>query len=94
MEGRSKLSIDSALKVSKYVRVEQIKQIPFLEFFHTIPLLSYVRFAKWDEILSYEKAHRRSLNFLWVYIIMLDRLLLHQRVMLKKQNLSKKNITP
>jgi len=55
MEGQSKLSIDSALKVSKYVRVEQIKQIPFLEFFHTIPLLSYVRFAKWDEILSYEK---------------------------------------
>ena len=55
MEGRSKLSIDSALKVSKYVRVEQIKQIPFLEFFHTIPLLSYVRFAKWDKILSYEK---------------------------------------
>lgn len=55
MEGRSKLSIDSALKVSKYVRVEQIKQIPFLEFFHTIPLLSYVRFAKWDEILAYEK---------------------------------------
>ena len=55
MEGRSKLSIDSALKVSKYVRVEQIKQIPFLEFFHTIPLLSYVRFAKWNEIFSYEK---------------------------------------
>ena len=55
MEGRSKLSIDSALKVAKYVRVEQIKQIPFLEFFHTIPLLSYVRFAKWDEILTYKK---------------------------------------
>ena len=55
MEGRSQLSIDSALKVAKYVRVEQIKQIPFLEFFHTIPLLSYVRFAKWDEILTYEK---------------------------------------
>ena len=55
MEGRSELSIESALKVAKYVRIEQIKQIPFLEFFHTIPLLSYVRFAKWDEILSYEK---------------------------------------
>ena len=55
MEGRSKLSIDSALKVSKYVRVEQIKQIPFLEFFHTIPLLSYVRFAKWDKVFSYER---------------------------------------
>jgi tetratricopeptide (TPR) repeat protein len=55
MEGRSRLSIESALKVSKYVRTEQIKQLPFLEFFHTIPLLSYIRFAKWDEILSYDK---------------------------------------
>ena len=55
MEGRSALSIESAIKVSKYVRIEQIKQIPFLEFFHTIPLLSYVRFAKWDEILAYER---------------------------------------
>ena len=67
MEGRSKLSIDSALKVSKYVRVEQIKQIPFLEFFHTIPLLSYVRFAKWDEILSYEKPIKEFKFSLGIY---------------------------
>lgn len=55
MEGMSQLSIDSAVKVSNYVSVEQIKNIPFLEFFHTTPLLSYVRFAKWDDILAYER---------------------------------------
>ena len=53
MEGRSDLSIESALKVAKYVGPEQIRQFPVVEFFHTIPLLSYVRFGKWEEILSY-----------------------------------------
>ena len=53
MEGRSELSIESALKVAKYVGPEQIKQFPVVEFFHTVPLLSYVRFGKWKEILSY-----------------------------------------
>ena len=53
MEGRSGLSIETALKVAKYVGPEQIKQFPVVEFFHTVPLLSYVRFGKWKEILSY-----------------------------------------
>jgi tetratricopeptide (TPR) repeat protein len=55
MEGRSELSIESALKVSKYVSLEQIKMFPTIEYFHTIPLLSYVRFGKWDEILNFAK---------------------------------------
>ena len=55
MEGMSDLSIESAIKVSNYVSPEQIRNIPFLEFFHTIPLLSYVRFAKWDKVFSYAK---------------------------------------
>jgi tetratricopeptide (TPR) repeat protein len=55
MEGMSELSIESAIKVSNYVLPEQIRNIPFLEFFHTIPLLSYVRFAKWDRVFSYER---------------------------------------
>ncbi len=50
MEGRSSLSIESALKVAKYVGPEQIRQFPVVEFFHTVPLLSYVRFGKWEEI--------------------------------------------
>jgi len=53
MEGRSKLSIESALKVSKYVHDDQIKRFPTIEFFKTIPLLSYVRFQKWEEILMF-----------------------------------------
>ena len=52
MEGRSGLSINSALRVAKNVNLDQIKQFPTVEFFHTIPLLSYVRFGKWDEILK------------------------------------------
>ena len=55
MEGMSDLSIESAIKLSNYVSPEQIRNIPFLEFFHTIPLLSYVRFAKWDKVFSYER---------------------------------------
>ena len=55
MEGRSSLSIESALKVAKYVNPNQIRQFPVVEFFHTIPLLSYVRFGKWKEILDYPK---------------------------------------
>jgi len=55
MEGRSELSIDSALKVAKYVGPDQIRQFPVVEFFHTMPLLSYVRFGKWEEILAYPK---------------------------------------
>lgn len=52
MEGRSKLSIESAIRVASNVNVEQVKQFPTIEFFRTIPLLSYVRFGKWDEILA------------------------------------------
>ena len=52
MEGRSALSIESAIRVANNVRVEQVKQFPTIEFFRTIPLLSYVRFGKWEEILA------------------------------------------
>ncbi len=53
MEGRSALSIESALRVAKNVNIEQVKQFPTIEFFRTIPLLSYVRFGKWDEIMKH-----------------------------------------
>jgi len=52
MEGRSELSIESAIKVANNVSLEQIKQFPTVEFYQTIPLLSYVRFGKWEEILN------------------------------------------
>lgn len=52
MEGRSELSIESAIRVAQNVNVEQVEQFPTIEFFRTIPLLSYVRFGRWDEILA------------------------------------------
>ncbi|MCZ6503934.1 MAG: tetratricopeptide repeat protein [Gammaproteobacteria bacterium] len=52
MEGRSQLSIESAIRVADNVNVEQVKQFPTIEFFRTIPQLSYVRFGKWDQILA------------------------------------------
>ncbi len=52
MQGRADLSIESALKVAKNVKIEQVKQFPTIEFFRTIPLLSYVRFGRWDEIMA------------------------------------------
>lgn len=52
MEGRSELSIESAHRVADNVSLDQIKQFPTVEFFKTIPLLSYIRFGKWDEILA------------------------------------------
>lgn len=55
MEGRSKIAIESAHKLSSKVAVEQIKQFPVIEAFHTVPLLSLTQFAKWDDILAAPK---------------------------------------
>ncbi|GMG86535.1 hypothetical protein MNKW57_08560 [Biformimicrobium ophioploci] len=52
MEGRSEVAIEAGEKVAANVRMEQIEQYPAVEFFQTIPLLSLVRFARWDDILS------------------------------------------
>ncbi|MEQ1887793.1 MAG: hypothetical protein ABL951_01290 [Alphaproteobacteria bacterium] len=55
MEGRSKVAIDSAIKLGEKVTVAQIKQFPVIEAFHTIPLLALTQFAKWDDILAAPK---------------------------------------
>lgn len=57
MQGQSALSIDSARRVVANVRVEQVEAFPTIEFFRTVPLLSLVRFAKWDAILAEPQPH-------------------------------------
>ncbi|WOJ95989.1 hypothetical protein R0137_12150 [Congregibacter brevis] len=57
MEGRSAVAIEAGRKVASNVRLEQIKQFPTIEFFQTVPLLSLVRFAHWEEILAEPKPH-------------------------------------
>lgn len=55
MEGRSEIAIEAGRKVAANIRLEQIEQFPTVEFFQTVPLLSLVRFARWDEILNEQK---------------------------------------
>jgi tetratricopeptide (TPR) repeat protein len=53
MEGRSQVAIEAGEKVAANVRLEQIQEYPTVEFFQTLPLLSLVRFARWEDILAY-----------------------------------------
>jgi len=57
MQGQSALSIESARRVVANVRIEQVQAFPTVEFFRTVPLLSLVRFGKWDEILAEPHPH-------------------------------------
>jgi len=52
MQGQSELSLDSARRVVANVRVEQVERFPTIQFFRTVPMLSLVRFARWEEILE------------------------------------------
>ena len=52
MEGRSEVAMEAGRKVAANVRLEQVREYPTVEFFQTIPLLSLVRFAHWDDILA------------------------------------------
>lgn len=52
MSGQSALTLETAEKLADNVRIEQIEEFPTIEFFKTIPLLSMVQFAKWDDILD------------------------------------------
>lgn len=69
MEGRSTVAIEAGRKVAANVRLEQIEQFPTVEFFQTVPLLSLVRFARWEEILE-EQRPPQQLKFsraIWHY---------------------------
>ena len=69
MQGRSSVAIEAGEKVAANVRLEMIDQFPTVEFFHTIPLLTLVQFAHWDEILE-KPQPRADLSFsnaIWHY---------------------------
>ena len=57
MQGQSELSLESARRVVENVRIEQVEQFPTIQFFRTVPMLSLVRFARWEEILSEPEPH-------------------------------------
>lgn len=51
--GDSKTAIDAAKKTAEKVPVGELKELPFLQDFASTPLLAYVRFGKWNDILTY-----------------------------------------
>jgi tetratricopeptide (TPR) repeat protein len=57
MQGQSELSLESARRVVENVRIEQVEQFPTIQFFRTVPMLSLVRFARWEEMLSEPEPH-------------------------------------
>ncbi len=69
MEGRSAVAIEAGEKVAANVRLEQIQQFPTVEFFHTIPLQSLLRFARWEEVLEAPQpvAELTFSNAMWHY---------------------------
>ncbi|MEM1156252.1 MAG: hypothetical protein AAGI44_19115, partial [Pseudomonadota bacterium] len=69
MEGRSEVSIEAGRKVAANISLEQIEAFPIIEFFQTVPLLSLVRFARWDEIMQEPQPAEqlRYSNAIWRY---------------------------
>ncbi|WP_260484078.1 hypothetical protein [Sphingomicrobium flavum] len=52
MSGQSKMALNAANRLADNVQMAQIEQFPTVEFFKTIPTLTMVQFAKWDELLA------------------------------------------
>lgn len=69
MMGQSTLALEQAEKLAANVSLEMIDQFPTVEFFHTIPLLTRVQFAKWDDLLQAEqpRADLAYSNAIWHY---------------------------
>ena len=69
MEGRSRDSLEAALKVASRIPEEAWRSMPLLQQFLVAPLFAYTRFGKWAEILK-EPAPPQEVHFLrgvWHY---------------------------
>ena len=52
MLGDSEVALDAAKKTAERVPVGELVNMPFLQDFAATPMLAYVRFGKWNEILT------------------------------------------
>ncbi|MGB5170324.1 tetratricopeptide repeat protein [Eudoraea sp.] len=50
--GASEIAIDAAKKTAEKVPTGELIELPFLQDFASTPMLSYVRFGKWNDILT------------------------------------------
>ncbi|SFR49455.1 hypothetical protein SAMN04490243_2260 [Robiginitalea myxolifaciens] len=53
MIGQSQIAIDAAKKTAEKVPKGEMVELPFLQDFAATPLLAYVRFGRWNDILTY-----------------------------------------
>ena len=69
MLGDSEVAIEAAKKTAERVPVGELFNMPFLQDFSSTPLLAYVRFGKWNEILTIPEPNSgiKHLKLVWHY---------------------------
>lgn len=67
--GDSREAIEAAKKTAEKVPIGEMSALPFLQDFAATPLLSYIRFGKWNAILTtpYPGDDYRHLKLIWHY---------------------------
>ncbi len=67
--GDSKIALEAAKKTAEKVPVGDLRALPFLQNFAATPLLAYVRFGKWNEILTTPSPNHeiKHLKMIWHY---------------------------
>ena len=67
--GASEIAIDAARKTAEKVPSGELVSLPFLQNFASVPLLAYVRFGKWNEILTIPSPNSeiKHLKLIWHY---------------------------
>lgn len=69
MLGDSKTAIDAAKKTAEKVPLSELKNSYFLQNFAVTPLLAYIRFGKWNEVLTvpYPGDEYSYMKLIWHY---------------------------
>ncbi len=69
LQGNSEEAIDAAREVALKVPANQALAIPFIQDYLSVPLQAYVRFGKWNDILSTPQPDESLLhvNLMWHY---------------------------
>ncbi|MFD2585770.1 hypothetical protein ACFSQJ_02440 [Croceitalea marina] len=67
--GNSEIALDAAKKTAEKVPIGEMKELHFLQNFASTPLLAYVRFGKWNDILTMPSPNSeiKHLKLIWHY---------------------------
>ena len=67
--GMSKTALDAARKTAEKVPLSELENLPFLQDFKSVPMQAYVRFGKWNEILTIPDPGEpyKHLRLMWHY---------------------------